>query len=148
MSAQEHLANCNVTLFNGRLGAICTCGSVPLRVEVPTEMTSLKEIKAKLDVLLNYQEPPFDERHRVLVEKLNAILKEQQQECQRQDNTAVHVCKLLDAIKEQLRTLDAGLHETAMRNHQQLRSDIAGLADAPLDRPGVRKRPKPRGKAR
>lgn len=26
----------------------------------------------------------------------------------------------LDAIKEQLRTMDAGLHETAMRNHQQV----------------------------
>ena len=36
----------------------------------------------------------------------------------------------LDAIKEQLRTMDAGLHETAMRNHQQV---LARLMEIRLD---------------
>lgn len=35
------------------------------------------------------------------------------------------------ALDAKLKEVDAGLHETAMRNHQQIRHDLAELYDKP-----------------
>lgn len=72
------------------------CPKNPQRVVAPTEMTSLREIKDKLDDL-----------------KAGIL-----------------------SIKEQLRTMDAGLHETAMRNHVQLldgQKNLGGRMDLAFD---------------
>lgn len=83
-------------------------------IEPPTEMTSLREIKDKLDAIQMALISPdglFSYRQRI-EKKLDALAESQG--------------KLL----ARLDALDAGLHETAMRNHQQV---LARLMEIRLD---------------
>ena len=83
--------------------------------EAPTEMTSLREIKDKLDELLailkgNDVWPGLDKRSDNLF-----VL---------QATNFAELAESQGKLLARLDAMDAGLHETAMRNHQQLRKEL------------------------